>query len=119
QTSATTRIAHWISIIFSTTRRPPRSTLFPYTTLFRSRDHQPGLAPAPGAAQPDDGRPVHPGHHEPALAAAHPLAGPRRAGRPGDRGGARVRKADTPFTSMTSCASTDNINFGLNLTVSS
>src|SRR3712207_7224125 len=28
-------------------RRPPRSTLFPYTTLFRSRDervHQPGVA---------------------------------------------------------------------------
>src|SRR5258707_4627957 len=25
-------------------RRPPRSTLFPYTTLFRSR-HQPGKAP--------------------------------------------------------------------------
>src|SRR3712207_485945 len=23
-------------------RRPPRSTLFPYTTLFRSRDHRPG-----------------------------------------------------------------------------
>src|SRR5438034_6200462 len=23
-------------------RRPPRSTLFPYTTLFRSRGHQPG-----------------------------------------------------------------------------
>src|SRR2546422_7964392 len=22
-------------------RRPPRSTLFPYTTLFRSREHQP------------------------------------------------------------------------------
>ena len=49
------------------------------------RDHQPGLAPAPGAAQPDDGRPVHPGHHEPALAAAHSLAGPRRAGRLGGR----------------------------------
>jgi len=29
--------------------------------------------------------PVHPGHHEPALAAAHPLAGPRRAGRVGGR----------------------------------
>src|SRR2546422_7397753 len=27
-------------------RRPPRSTLFPYTTLFRSRSHQEG--------QPDD-----------------------------------------------------------------
>src|SRR2546422_7054981 len=25
-------------------RRPPRSTLFPYTTLFRSRDHDPGRA---------------------------------------------------------------------------
>src|SRR5437660_2686458 len=24
------------------TRRPPRSTLFPYTTLFRSRDAEPG-----------------------------------------------------------------------------
>src|SRR3712207_7110334 len=24
-------------------RRPPRSTLFPYTTLFRSRDHRVGL----------------------------------------------------------------------------
>src|SRR5579864_9745588 len=23
-------------------RRPPRSTLFPYTTLFRSPDHEPG-----------------------------------------------------------------------------
>src|SRR5256885_15583489 len=30
-------------------RRPPRSTLFPYTTLFRSRDHLPHLhEPAPG-----------------------------------------------------------------------
>src|SRR3989449_7153708 len=32
-------------------RRPPRSTLFPYTTLFRSRRHRPGgpgtRAPAP------------------------------------------------------------------------
>src|SRR5439155_10110632 len=28
-------------------RRPPRSTLFPYTTLFRSKEHRPGLyAPA-------------------------------------------------------------------------
>src|SRR5438105_8392499 len=33
-------------------RRPPRSTLFPYTTLFRSQDSRPvppGTAPAPGA----------------------------------------------------------------------
>src|SRR2546422_7719500 len=26
-------------------RRPPRSTLFPYTTLFRSRAHDAGAAP--------------------------------------------------------------------------
>src|SRR5258708_10395242 len=25
-------------------RRPPRSTLFPYTTLFRSHDHRAGIA---------------------------------------------------------------------------
>src|SRR3712207_2765875 len=25
-------------------RRPPRSTLFPYTTLFRSQMHQPGVS---------------------------------------------------------------------------
>src|SRR5437764_3975744 len=26
----------WRAVFFSTVRRPPRSTLFPYTTLFRS-----------------------------------------------------------------------------------
>src|SRR3712207_8320821 len=53
-------------------RRPPRSTLFPYTTLFRSADprggeqvvlaHQPQHAapggPQPGVAQPGPGLPV-------------------------------------------------------------
>src|SRR5438132_2104570 len=34
-------------IFFLITRRPPRSTLFPYTTLFRSRS--PSSAPAPRA----------------------------------------------------------------------
>src|SRR2546427_7892641 len=29
-------------------RRPPRSTLFPYTTLFRSRGHFPGQPMMPG-----------------------------------------------------------------------
>src|SRR5438874_7933658 len=47
-------------------RRPPRSTLFPYTTLFRSRGGRadPGEEPdAPGqgaAAQPEEPRPVVP-----------------------------------------------------------
>src|SRR5947209_16667882 len=29
-----------LSFLFFTRRRPPRSTLFPYTTLFRSNRHQ-------------------------------------------------------------------------------
>src|SRR2546429_4625203 len=44
-------------------RRPPRSTLFPYTTLFRSRRREPGVFHAgpvlesrePGHAPEDDG----------------------------------------------------------------
>ena len=43
------------------------------------RGQQPALATAPGADRPDDRRPVHPGHGRRARAAAHPLAGPRRA----------------------------------------
>src|SRR5256886_11404196 len=42
-------------------RRPPRSTLFPYTTLFRSDPEQPALGRARG--------PEHP----------HPVAGDREA----------------------------------------
>src|SRR5947207_11008293 len=38
-------------------RRPPRSTLFPYTTLFRSRDEQAVDERLPDAALVDD-RPV-------------------------------------------------------------
>src|SRR3712207_8246138 len=32
-----------VSIFFLMIRRPPRSTLFPYTTLFRSRERDRGL----------------------------------------------------------------------------
>src|SRR2546422_4910544 len=35
-------------------RRPPRSTLFPYTTLFRSRDGLRSGAPATEARGPDE-----------------------------------------------------------------
>src|SRR3712207_9595172 len=45
-------------------RRPPRSTLFPYTTLFRSGlDARRGRADAPATARPsdDDGPPVRRG----------------------------------------------------------
>src|SRR5437016_10882767 len=33
-------------------RRPPRSTLFPYTTLFRSRDRHPARPPRTDVRQP-------------------------------------------------------------------
>src|SRR5258705_8823509 len=46
-------------------RRPPRSTLFPYTTLFRSPLHASGIAAAGGAAgdceRGDCRQPHHPG----------------------------------------------------------
>src|SRR3712207_6930173 len=39
-------------------RRPPRSTLFPYTTLFRSRERQPHRMPGRGVrVLPDDEHP--------------------------------------------------------------
>src|SRR3712207_7135074 len=55
-------------------RRPPRSTLFPYTTLFRSH----GTVREPGPA----GQLAHPGGRE--------LLGSRLVARPHDRTGFRV-----------------------------
>src|SRR5256885_9082194 len=37
-------------------RRPPRSTLFPYTTLFRSLQRQPDPRPVPRTARRPQGR---------------------------------------------------------------
>src|SRR2546430_13084492 len=42
-------------------RRPPRSTLFPYTTLFRSRFDEPRLANAQSAEAGDEVLQVSPG----------------------------------------------------------
>src|SRR5436853_2320297 len=39
-------------------RRPPRSTLFPYTTLFRSRDHV-DVVVRRGMAEEDVSQPLH------------------------------------------------------------
>src|SRR2546427_3094502 len=68
----------YVAFFFLMIRRPPRSTLFPYTTLFRSRD-----------LRPDD-RAAHPVH------AVQDPHGPLRAGR-GDRGArvlARLRRSE-------------------------
>src|SRR3712207_6897376 len=56
-------------------RRPPRSTLFPYTTLFRSRPRLPHRG-RPALRPPDD-------------AGDLPAAVERRAGGPPDGGGGR------------------------------
>src|SRR3712207_8175700 len=46
-------------LFFLMIRRPPRSTLFPYTTLFRSRQRQAGAPPPPPSRRPpgDERRP--------------------------------------------------------------
>src|SRR3712207_7662539 len=65
-------------------RRPPRSTLFPYTTLFRSRDGEPGrgrhpvpLRPAAGAVPLATASP-HPAHHQSPHGLTAFLQGPDR-----------------------------------------
>src|SRR5258708_15628833 len=44
-----------VSFFFLMIRRPPRSTLFPYTTLFRSHRNHPVQGTAPGADRRDQG----------------------------------------------------------------
>src|SRR3712207_8414195 len=62
-------------------RRPPRSTLFPYTTLFRSRDHR-------TRRRPRDREPVRPRRFHAQLAAPAPVGVP--VGQPLRGGGARL-----------------------------
>src|SRR3712207_8347551 len=79
-------------------RRPPRSTLFPYTTLFRSGLHRRRLAPVlPAGLRPDERARLH------AVAqAAAGLPGPapgqpervRAQLRAGDRGPAPARRSE-------------------------
>src|SRR2546430_3246516 len=81
-------------------RRPPRSTLFPYTTLFRShraagqrttlgRDHDRGAGPFPGGEPRDRGE-------GPGSLAEGPA---RDAGRPGEE---MARLADRKSTRLNS-----------------
>src|SRR2546430_7588040 len=86
-------------------RRPPRSTLFPYTTLFRSRADHAGRAPVPGAhaegAPPRadvvgdaDGRPYPPPGGHPAEAL--------RGGR-GDRKSTRLNSSHSQISYAVFC----------------
>src|SRR4051794_41344747 len=55
------------------TRRPPRSTLFPYTTLFRSDPAAPRRPAPPSPTNPDDQDPWAPTTTRPHLGDQHPL----------------------------------------------
>src|SRR5256885_12636281 len=74
-------------------RRPPRSTLFPYTTLFRSRGRRALRRRAAGGGAPADGsegfgqRTAHPEHRR-------PPAGPRRTADAGAIGRTALRSEE-------------------------
>src|SRR2546427_9549157 len=76
-------------------RRPPRSTLFPYTTLFRSYAQVPAFAFAAGGAVDADG-----------LATWEPVGGAVRVGEqvedPIDRGRDDAREGDRKSTRLNS-----------------
>src|SRR2546422_1196949 len=58
------RVPHSLIFFFLMIRRPPRSTLFPYTTLFRSRNGRPPSGAAVGELGEEDvelRRPRHAG----------------------------------------------------------
>src|SRR5258708_24483153 len=57
-------------------RRPPRSTLFPYTTLFRSRSRDPLPTGDPQPPRPPGGRPLRRSKDIRTHPPQFPLAGP-------------------------------------------
>src|SRR3712207_7789900 len=85
-------------------RRPPRSTLFPYTTLFRSLEEQPE---EDEAAKPAGGR--HQVEREPGRQ-GHPPEGPgaavvaaRDAAQPGDRKSTRLNSSHANISYAVFC----------------
>src|SRR3712207_7609511 len=80
-------------------RRPPRSTLFPYTTLFRSRArtpsvHRPGVAPRGADA-------AVPAGHQPPLVVACRDPGPLRGA--GDRKSTRLNSSHANISYAVFC----------------
>src|SRR3712207_6847184 len=69
-------------LFFLMIRRPPRSTLFPYTTLFRSRARP--VDAAHRADRPEDGEPLSPRRPFAGPAAGTPAPHDGRVGTPGD-----------------------------------
>src|SRR3712207_7880822 len=82
----------WGCFFFLMIRRPPRSTLFPYTTLFRSADRRGHRRLGPHAAVP---------HAQPARARARVARGLRAAdqARAAQGGGRRADRKSTRLNS--------------------
>src|SRR3712207_7351733 len=96
-------------------RRPPRSTLFPYTTLFRSRGG-PGLPPGPARPRPQPRHHRRPGRrHRPGRPRLRPRLHPRtRAVRPahrrlpGDRKSTRLNSSHANISYAVFCLKKKN-----------
>src|SRR5256885_2790040 len=94
-------------------RRPPRSTLFPYTTLFRSADAPVRLVPAgharvPGPDPAGGPRAGGPGHRSrPGAGAGRDAQGDGRAG-PGDRKSTRLNSSHLVISYAVFCLKKKN-----------
>src|SRR5439155_24633875 len=97
---------------FSMIRRPPRSTLFPYTTLFRSGRRRPAKGPAGRAGRPP--RRVHrrPRHDPPVPPGRLPrrFRGRRPGARPEDRKSTRLNSSHVAISYAVFCLKKKNSN---------
>src|SRR3712207_1627595 len=91
-----------VMFFFLMIRRPPRSTLFPYTTLFRSEPAPPGRLPrrAPQPVRPRGGE-AHPrpAARRPAPVRSRAAAAPR----PGDRKSTRLNSSHANISYAVFC----------------
>src|SRR2546427_5651918 len=84
----------FVLFFFLMIRRPPRSTLFPYTTLFRSRI-RPARLRVQGGTRPDPARP------EPGAAWPEPSAAPVEPG--ADRKSTRLNSSHSQISYAVFC----------------
>src|SRR2546430_12436355 len=94
--TTTAMILHFFFLMI---RRPPRSTLFPYTTLFRSQHHQ---AADPGRQQPAVGHPGPEGPRPGGLLLHH-LAEDQRVGPALDRKSTRLNSSHSQISYAVFC----------------
>src|SRR3712207_7373873 len=94
-------------------RRPPRSTLFPYTTLFRSVDDG-GHPTGPDGAELGSHAPILPGRDDPSRSATSSRTAHRGGGHPGirspeDRKSTRLNSSHANISYAVFCLKKQNI----------